>query len=240
MSSRQEKRKPGPPARYSERDRLFQERLRATNYATLPNLMVSVKPMQIPLKKFAGSVAVTRFPRSSTDQRSCPGPLVVALLLMVTYGCGSVGEMPSDAAMRTKFFANQADCIKLVQMSNKDNHVVVVKDTFTYLDTDSSWPRSDLGFSEQRWNEYREVFRKLGIDGGLSRREDYKSSVFLVVYGSGGVVGSSEKGLAYSEKPLSPIVQSLEKYPPGAADGRGHAIGFEPLTENWYMYREEY
>ena len=149
--------------------------------------------------------------------------------------------MPSDSELQSRFFRDEADFSKLVQMSDKDPHVVAISFNLTYLDTDMSWPRKNIGFSNERWNEYRRVFRKLHIEGGLTRRTDYTSSVFIRIYTAGGVLGSSEKGYAYSEKPLTPVVQSPDMFPRDFYNkNKGHAIVFEPLTANWYMYREEF
>ena len=149
--------------------------------------------------------------------------------------------MPSDFELRDRFFQKQSDFVRLVQMSNQDQHVTVIDSHATYLDSDVSWPRKDIGFSEERWNEYRRMFRKLGVDGGLSRRMDYPFAVFLNAYASGGVLGSSGKGYVYSEKSLSPLVNSLDVMPRDLYNkNRGHAIVFEALTNNWYMFREEY
>jgi hypothetical protein len=166
--------------------------------------------------------------------------ILLATILNIIGGCDSFGNIPSDAALQERFLRNEAEYVRLVQMSDQDRHVTVIKDTFTYLDTDASWPREDIGFRRERWDEYRGMFRKLGIEGGLSRRTDYPSTVFIVVYGRGGVLASSEKGFVYSQKPLSPIVQSLDVYPPTVKGGTGHAIGFKALANSWYMYREEY
>jgi hypothetical protein len=163
--------------------------------------------------------------------------LFVVLAGMIA-GCGS-GGMPSDAVMRDRFSRNQQDLITLVQMSNHDQHVVVINPNFTYLDTDVSWPRTNIGFPESRWDEYRNLFRKLGVVG-LSRRTDYSPSVFIECYGSGGALASSNKGYVYSENPLSPIATSLNRMPQELYDAKGHAIAFIPLAQDWYIYREEY
>lgn len=164
--------------------------------------------------------------------------LTVAIALIFMSGCG----VPPDSSLRDKFFRERSSLVELVQMSNEDEHVSLIMPNFTYLDTDASWPRKDIGFSEERWNEYRRMFRKLGIDGGLVRRTDYHpSAVFIVAYASGGVLASSDKGYAYSPQPLSPVVDSLDAFPRERyLNGKGHAIEFEKLGDGWYLYREEY
>jgi hypothetical protein len=149
--------------------------------------------------------------------------------------------MPSDSNLRERFFQNQPAFAKWVQMSNEDQHVIDIQTNSTFLDTDVNWPRENIGFSKERWNEYRRMFHTLDIDSGLTRRTDYPPTVFINAYGSGGVLGGSAKGYVYSEKPLSPLVDSLDVMPRELyRKNGGHAIVFRPLAPNWYMYREEY
>jgi len=147
--------------------------------------------------------------------------------------------MPSDVVLRDRFLAKQSEYDRLVKMSNEDSRVVVIRDNLTYLDTDASWPRKDIGFSEERWNEYKRLFRELGIEGGISRHTDLPHAVFVESYGSGGALASSNKGYVYSQTPLSPLVQSLDSLPRDFGSS-GHAIAFAPLAKDWYLYREEY
>lgn len=165
---------------------------------------------------------------------------LLLLVLSLTAGCDLFSKMPSDATMRYVFFRNQQGFVKLVKMSNEDQHVTVITPDFTYLDTDASWPRRNIGFPEQRWDDYRNLFRELNIVGGLSHRMDYSPAVFIIAYGTGGVLASSNKGYVYSQKPLSPIVRSLDVMPKELYDSKGHAIAFTSLTQDWYIYREEY
>jgi hypothetical protein len=148
------------------------------------------------------------------------------------------GAMPSDFELRDRFFQKQSDFVRLVQMSNQDQHVTVISSNVAYFDSEMSWPRKDIGFSEERWNEYRRMFRTLDIDGGLSRRTHYPFAVFVNAYASGDVSGSSGKGYVYSEKSLSLLVNSLDVMPRDLNNkNRGHAIVFEALTNHWYMFR---
>lgn len=149
--------------------------------------------------------------------------------------------MPSDAALEGRFSRNQSEFINLVQMFNQDEHVTRIAPGFTWLDTDASWPRKNIGFSEERWDEYRRLFRKLNIEAGISRSTDYPGTIFISEYGSGGAVGgSSEKGYVYSQHPLAPVLSSLDVIPANVYDREHHAIAFKALAKDWYLYREEY
>jgi hypothetical protein len=146
-------------------------------------------------------------------------------------------EHPSDAQLKREFAQRRGDFEKLVKMSGEDNHVTSIASDFTMLDTDASWPRKNVGFSPDRWNAYRSLFRKLEISGGLSRREDYPSSVFFWVSGIGIVPSGSSKGIVYSPQPLSPIRDSLDQF--RAKESNQDIFTFEPIATNWYLFLED-
>jgi hypothetical protein len=155
----------------------------------------------------------------------------------IMWSCGVFDRMPSDADLQRKFYVHQSDFGKLVQMSDADPHVTLIRSNLTRLDTDWSWPRRDVGFSNDRWNEYRWMFRELEVKG-LSRTQT--GSVAVIVYASGGALGGSEKGLVYSAHPLTPLSSSLDQFPRELYNrNRGYALVYKPLGGNWYMYRTE-
>jgi len=169
-------------------------------------------------------------------------PIVLLIALAALgYAGGLFRKMPSDSELRRRFFVQESAFAKLADMSNQDTRVTLIRSNFTYLATDASWPREDIGFSQDRWNQYRRLFHELSIDGGVTRRTDYPSSVFIDVYASGGVLGSSAKGYVFSKQPLGPVAQSLDAMPEDLyKKNKGHAIVFESLAPDWYIYREEF
>jgi hypothetical protein len=89
---------------------------------------------------------------------------VVGCLLLA--GC----NLATDAKLKKVFDGNRDDFDKLLNMSMQDVRVTQVKFDTTALDMDDSWPRKDVGLSEKRWEEYRQLFRKLGIKDGIAHR----------------------------------------------------------------------
>ena len=83
------------------------------------------------------------------------------------------GSVPSDQALRARFLANRVDFERLVAMSDEDSHLTRIAPDFTWLDDDVSWPRRNVGISEQRWNDYRELFR------GMQRSASESCSGFV-------------------------------------------------------------
>ena len=149
-----------------------------------------------------------------------------ALLLLALCGCGLV----SDAKLKEVFGKNKDEFSTLLRMANEDRRVVRIDFRSTALEGDSSWPRKDIGFSEQRWDEYRSLFRELGITSGIERRSDFPSAVFFYAECAGSAVDRDCKGYAYSEKPLTPVKGNLDDLAPGVA--------FAHLGQNWYLFRD--
>jgi hypothetical protein len=140
----------------------------------------------------------------------------------------------SDESLIVRFHQHESEFNELIKMSKVDSRVVRIADTFTWLDSDASWPRPDsqIGFSSDRWNQYRRIFEALGLQQGLLRTLD-TDTVYLIVSTEGNVTSGSSKGYAYSEKPLSPLSASLDRIPPELRD---RTQVFRKLKENWYLY----
>jgi hypothetical protein len=89
---------------------------------------------------------------------------------------------PSDDELIRNFQKNEADFNKLVAMSNEDPKVIRIAPDFTRLENNWRWPRpeSELGFSKQRWGEYRALFNKLGLESGISRESDSEGTIIFL------------------------------------------------------------
>src|SRR6266446_5918792 len=89
--------------------------------------------------------------------------IAVPALIFALISFGESAPHPSDKYLEQTFFAHESDFNKLVEMCNADSHVVRIAPDFTWLDNNAAWPRpeSELGFSTQRWGQYRTLFSKL-------------------------------------------------------------------------------
>jgi hypothetical protein len=155
------------------------------------------------------------------------GVAFVATFFLLTFVCGCNRDVP-DAALRQTFFSNRDDFEKLVRMSEQDRCVVRIASDFTIMDTDSGL-RMNMGLPQNRWEQYRVLFRKLGITDGLSRSKDFPDAVLFYAQCEGSAVDADCKGFAYSAKPLLPIENSLDKPRPGTV--------FALMSPNWYLLR---
>src|SRR4030095_8338901 len=119
---------------------------------------------------------------------------------------------PSDANLSKRFAEHRKEFEQLVAMAKADREVIRIAPDFTFTTTSAAWPRpdSELGFTPQRWDEYRHLFQALGIEAGILRPWDHRDAVYLIVQGKGLVVGGSAKGYAYSDNPLEPQCDSLD------------------------------
>ncbi|HYX29074.1 MAG TPA: hypothetical protein VE863_10945 [Pyrinomonadaceae bacterium] len=144
----------------------------------------------------------------------------------------SDAEHPSDAELEKVFNTHESDFNQLVTMSGVDARVVRISPTFTWLDDNANWPRpeSQLGFSIERWNEYRKLFVQLGLKEGIARCPDGNTIEFIAST-DGLLTGGSEKGYIYSTKKLSPIYNSLDHLEP-----MGKHVYKRLQPPHWYLF----
>ena len=137
--------------------------------------------------------------------------LLIALVTSTIFqGCTCC---PSDEALIDRFYLLEQHFDRLAVMALEDEKVTRIAKDFTWVEGNAGWPRpaSELGFSVERWDEYRELFKKLGIGSGISRGKG--GMVFFSVAVSGLVTGGSQKGYAFSKTKPSPLLASLNGRP---------------------------
>ena len=162
--------------------------------------------------------------------------------LCVTILAAAHSPFPSDAAMRTRFFAHHTDFERLVAMANEDSHLTRIAPKFTWLENDVAWPRKNAGISKQRWNEYRRLFRRLGASEGILENTDPRR-IFFPITSAGLVPGGCEKGFVYSKEPLTPVLKSLDGRIPNKywnGPDHSHVLVYKPIAPHWYSYYEQW
>jgi hypothetical protein len=148
-------------------------------------------------------------------------PLLTILLIgpVTLLGCEPFAfDSPhqSDRALILNFEDHAAQFVELVKMSNEDPKVIRIAQDYTRLEDNWNWPRPETqwGITGPRWDEYRRLFTKLGLTGGLDRVAEPKGTiVYLIAFSMGIVNRGISKGYAYSETEVSPLVDSLDKRP---------------------------
>jgi hypothetical protein len=88
-------------------------------------------------------------------------------------------QIEADAKLEGIFNRNRDAFAQLVTMSEHDRHFQRIDFNFTTLDTGVVWSPGVEDFSEQRWDDYRELFRKLGLQAGIVSRLSFSSGRIL-------------------------------------------------------------
>jgi hypothetical protein len=147
-------------------------------------------------------------------------------------------SFPSDKSLRARFLAHRADFERLVMMANEDSHLDRIAPNFIGPG-DGFAKRKDVGITEERWNEYRQLFQATGVSQGLHKDID-PNRIFFPIVSRGLVPTGSAKGLVYSQTPLSPLLKSLDEQPPKELYERDHVLVYEQIEDHWYIYYEEW
>ena len=100
----------------------------------------------------------------------------------------------SDASLIGKFRSHEAQFQSLAALAIQDYHIVMIQDSvvllfqegtatpYVHLERGKSWPASEakLNFSQSRWKDYLDAFRKLDLKGGMERKRDLPDATFFV------------------------------------------------------------
>lgn len=142
-----------------------------------------------------------------------------------------VRAVPNDDELERIFRSNREDFEKLRRMSDEDSKVVRIAYDFTWVgDPEPGVDMTQPGFSEERWDDYKTIFRRIHLDGGISRGRD--GSVWFDAYSFGLGVSGLRKGYVFSKSPLDCTNTSLD--PPKIREGGNREC--KELAENWYLF----
>jgi hypothetical protein len=144
---------------------------------------------------------------------------------------------PTDAELSQRLADHHKDFEQLVAMAKADKELVRIAPDFTWTTSSVAWPRpvSELGFTTQRWDEYRRLFQTLGLEAGVLQPWDHPDTIYLLARTKGLIIGGSIKGYAYSDATLEPRCESLDN-PDALGDSE---ICFRPLGGKWYLYLQQ-
>jgi hypothetical protein len=139
-----------------------------------------------------------------------------------------------DEVLEANFSKYETDFQVLLEKSQADYKVIRIASDFTWLDNNAAWPRpeSEWGISNERWDEYRNLFKKLGLNGGILR-DNQGEITYLIVSSSGLITNGSSKGYAYCKSEPAPIVSSLDDT---TSWPKGKRIIFKQLRGHWYLF----
>jgi hypothetical protein len=159
---------------------------------------------------------------SLLDGLMCSVPAILSALVLTA--CG----MPQENALRKAYSQNKNALVELLHMQLEDPRLVRIAPSFTRLDTDWSWPRENIGISQDRWDKYRRLFRQANIADGIQRDHGY---LFYFVASEGLAIGGTSRGFAYTTALPTIIVDHLSDCP------REESVCFVKVEPDWYIFQ---
>lgn len=164
--------------------------------------------------------------------------VVACFLLVLVLGCGLFVDdspHPSDALLAEDFYKHEAELDRLAQMAIEDADMIRIAPDFTHHEksADAFASKAEYGFSDERWNEYKQLFIRIGKNNGIL---NYQPDQMFVLSSSRGLVtGGSSKGIAYSPKEPSPLFESLENVE-FSNSNKSINYAYKRLKGNWYLF----
>lgn len=150
---------------------------------------------------------------------------------LVEIGGAGGSKLPTDALLEETFRLNEDDFNKLAKMANEDEHVQTIGFDVTHLKSNvRGEDKSQQDLSKERWDEYRRLFKKLGLMF-LDRTQGLGIEFILAVAAEKEIGRHIGKGYAYSVQEPSPIVDSLDGISP-----EDQKPVFKKIKDNWYLY----
>ncbi|MBM1173389.1 hypothetical protein [Microvirga arabica] len=154
--------------------------------------------------------------------------------------CGSPHD--SDAEFIAWFLQSEGDFIRLQEMALEETAVEQIASDFCRDPTGNThtYPSIPQGFSLERWDVYRRLFKKLGLDAGISIHgpdsQWIANSVMMTASTAGILISGSEKGYLWSRTAPEPLVERLDHPLPPEGGKPWKYLGFMPFKPNWYLY----
>src|SRR2546421_11626654 len=174
----------------------------------------------------------------ASQWRTMKTTLLLLMFVCFSY-CDSDQKHPSDSSLEEAFRRDEPRLKQIVEMSRVDSKLTRIAMDVTTTEDRTRWPasESDWGISKQRWDEYRQLFRAVGLEGGVWRRPG-SNDRYLIVSSRGLATGGSTKGYVYSEDNLQPLCDSLDDVPSNTLQASPNRTAYKKLTTNWYLFYE--
>jgi hypothetical protein len=162
---------------------------------------------------------------------------IIGSTLLSLSGCGFFHR--SDAELIAWFNQHESEFMRLVKMEQVAPSFCRDLAGHSYI-----YPKSPNGFSLDRWESYRDLFRVLRLEAGVFiQGQDSQwipNSIMLTAEASGLSVNGSAKGYVWSVQTVpKPLVERLD--PPLPRKGRSIGddyIGYRRIKPDWYLYYE--
>jgi len=187
------------------------------------------------------------------------GKITYLFVALLTFAMGvgsvvlssfSVSHAPDFVLIRN-FCDDEADFNWLAKMANEDSSLRTITSSYVWLENNDdwahsivlhenvAWPRSELevGFTNQRWTEYRGMFRKLSLESGIRRKHGKPDAIYFTSSIDFSRIDESET--AVTEKGYVYYRKRIDNSLAGSLDGIDidrPRILYKKLSDNWYMW----
>jgi len=182
--------------------------------------------------------------------------LFVALLTfaigvgILVFSSFSVPHAPDSVLIRN-FYDHEADFNLLAKMADEDSSLRTITPSYVWLEKNDDWAHSivlhenvawsrsesEVGFTNQRWTEYRGMFRKLSLESGIRRKHGKPDAIYFTSSIDFSRIDESET--AVTEKGYVYYRKRIDNSLAGSLDGIDidrPRILYKKLSDNWYMW----
>jgi hypothetical protein len=178
----------------------------------------------------------------------------IGLLCLAMLAAGTVFwivtgfDLPNEGYLERRFHRQQAEFKRIVEMMDRDRSMAIITPERLARGNaydELHWPRSksEWGISEERWNEYRVLFKSIGVDAVLRREPD--NSITLNVWDNVFINGThvsyiycGSHDFAKSSAVLRwPCVEQKES---GSGQDREYAYRYKKIAPDWYILQVSY
>ncbi|MHB8503060.1 MAG: hypothetical protein ACYDCG_16755 [Candidatus Acidiferrales bacterium] len=126
--------------------------------------------------------------------------LIVGAIALLAWWVGP--HEPSDKTLEKQFYRQRPNLERLTGMLAEDPQMSRIAPDFLWTQDSVAWPRpeSEWGISRVRWEEYKRLFRRAGVQEGANSEGKSKEAV-LIVYTWGIVPSGVSVGYLHCGQP---------------------------------------
>lgn len=166
--------------------------------------------------------------------------VVASGILLLIWSC----TPPSLETLSRRFVSQRSDLEKIVTMSDQDVNFSVIDPGWLMTTEPRQYFQAvpSEGMPQQRWEQYRRLFRKVHLSQGL-RRDPASGDIFLIVQSFGILDRGYSNGFLHcgaGPSHLYPACSSIRtsgrhRYSPGPGESPGYV--FQRIAKDWYVYQ---
>jgi hypothetical protein len=156
-----------------------------------------------------------------------------------------------DAVFVRNFYDHEADFNLLAKMADEDSSLRTITPSYVWLEKNDDWAHSivlhsnvawpcseaEVGFTQQRWTEYRRMFGRLNLESGIRRKHGTPDAIYFTSSIDFSAIGHSEA--AMTEKGYVYYPKRIDNSLAGTLDGIDidrPRILYKKLNDSWHMW----